>query len=153
MSKGCGQGRSPSTTDPMRTGGSEALPAPAMRKPLKPVVLVVEDEAIVRMDLAMELEDHGFAILEASGAEAAMALFRTYPDLHAAVVDIGLRDGASGYDLVQAMRRQRPGCTVIIASGRDLRLPREFDQHVLVEPKPYDAEKIAFILKERCRGA
>jgi hypothetical protein len=32
-------------------------------------------------------------------------------------------------------------------------MPRDFDQHVLTESKPYDAEKIAFILKERCRGA
>jgi CheY-like chemotaxis protein len=137
----------------MRARESEALPAPAMRESLKPTVLVVEDEAIVRMDLTMELEDRGFAVLEASGAGAAMALFRTCPDLHAAVVDIGLRDGASGYDLVQAMRSQRPGCTVIIASGRDLRMPRDFDQHVLTESNPYDAEKIAFILKERCRRA
>jgi DNA-binding response OmpR family regulator len=64
-----------------------------MRESLKPTVLVVEDEAIVRMDLTMELEDRGFAVLEASRAGAAMALFRTCPDLHAAVVDIGLRDG------------------------------------------------------------
>jgi CheY-like chemotaxis protein len=137
----------------MRARESEALPAPAMRESLKPTVLVVEDEAIVRMDLTMELEDRGFAVLEASAAGTAMALFRTCPDLHAAVVDIGLRDGASGYDLVQAMRSQRPGCTVIIASGRDLRMPRDFDQHVLTESNPYDAEKIAFILKERCRRA
>ena len=137
----------------MRVEGIEATPAPTVREELRPAVLVVEAEAIVRLDLAMELEAHGFDVLEAASANAALAMFRSYPDLHTAVVDVGLRDGASGYDLVRALRKARPSCTVIIASGRDLRMPRDFDQHVLVEPKPYDAEKIAFILKHRCRGA
>ena len=74
----------------MRPGDVEAVPAP-VRRPLKPTVLVVEHEAIVRMDLATELQDHGFDVLEAASADAALALFRSCPDLHAAVVDVGLR--------------------------------------------------------------
>jgi two-component system, response regulator PdtaR len=135
----------------MRPGDVEAVRAP-VRRPLKPTVLVVEHEAIVRMDLATELQDHGFDVLETASADAALALFRSCPDLHAAVVDVGLRGEATGYDLVRAMRKDRPGCTVIIASGRTLGMPGDFDQPVLVEPKPYDPEKIAFVLKDRCRG-
>jgi hypothetical protein len=57
----------------MRPGDVEAVRAP-VRRPLKPTVLVVEHEAIVRMDLATELQDHGFDVLEAASADAALAL-------------------------------------------------------------------------------
>ena len=115
-------------------------------------MLVVEDEALIRLDLVAELEAHGFAVLEASEVHAALALFRSCPDLHAAVVDIGLNGEAAGYDLVHAMREERPDCAVIIASGDRLKMPDDFDEHVLVEAKPYDAAKIAVILESVGRG-
>jgi CheY-like chemotaxis protein len=112
-------------------------------------VLVVEDEAITRMALVAELERHGFAVLEAADGRHAVDLFRSNPQIGAAVVDIGLPGEINGYDVVKAIRSERPDLTMIIASGQKLRMPDDFDEHVLVEEKPYDAVKITLILEER----
>ncbi len=112
-------------------------------------VLVVEDEAITRMALVAELERHGFAVLEAADGRTAIDLFRSNPQIAAAVVDIGLPGETNGYDVVKAIRSDRPDLTMIIASGQKLRMPDDFDEHVLVEEKPYDAAKITLILEGR----
>ena len=46
-----------------------------------PVILVVEDEAIIRMIAADMLQDAGFATLEASGPEDALAQFARHPEI------------------------------------------------------------------------
>ena len=112
-------------------------------------MLVVEDEAISRMDLVSELGRHGFHVLEAADGRTAIELFRSNPGIAAAVVDIGLPGETTGYDIVKAIRSERPDLTMIIASGQKLRMPEDFDEHVMVEAKPYDAVKIALILEGR----
>ena len=109
-------------------------------------VLIVEDEAIIRMDLVAELEARGFHALEAADGRAAIDLVRSHPNLCGAVVDIGLAGGMTGYDVVRAVRGARPNCTIIITSGRDLKMPDGFEEPVILEAKPYDAVKIAMIL-------
>ena len=69
------------------------------------LVLVVEDETLIRMGLVVELTGHGFHVLEAADAPTAMTLFRDHPALESIVVDIGLAGEETGYDVVQAMRR------------------------------------------------
>lgn len=107
----------------------------------------MEYEALIRLDLAAELEAHGFAVLEAAAADGAVCLARSHPDLAAVVVNVGTKGDTAGYDLVCAIRRDRPGLLVILACGRELKMPGDFDQHVIVERKPYDPAKIAIILQ------
>lgn len=122
---------------------------PALRDPTRPSVLVVEDEALIRLDLARELIASGFEVVEASQGSEAVARFRENGNIDAAVVDIGLPGGMTGYCVVRAMREIRPSCTIILASASDLKMPPDFDEHVLVETKPYDPAKIAHILRMR----
>lgn len=59
-------------------------------------VLVVEDEAIIRMDLVSELEAQGFRVYEASDGRTAIERFRSQPNLCGVVVDIGLPGETDG---------------------------------------------------------
>lgn len=112
-------------------------------------VLVVEDEAIIRLDLATALAEEGFEVSEAADASAALELFRANPQIEAVIAAIGLPGEMSGFDLIQVIRRERPSCTVILATAKELRIPDEFDEHILLEQKPYDPAKIGHILRMR----
>ena len=115
----------------------------------RPCVLLVEDEALIRIDLARELTVQGFEVVEAGDALTGLALFRSRPDIEAVVADIHLPGDMSGYSLIQAVRKDRPDCTVIIATAETVAMPGDFDEHVLFESKPYDTGKIALILRLR----
>jgi CheY-like chemotaxis protein len=112
-------------------------------------VLIVDDEAIVRLDLATELAGYGFQVFEAADGEEALCLFRSRPDLNAAIVDIHLGGETDGYDLVRAMRAERPTCHVVIMSGAKFAMPPDFDEHVTIESKPCDPRKLAYLLQAK----
>lgn len=112
-------------------------------------VLVVDDEAIIRLNLSSELADQGYRTVEAASAEEGLVLFRAHAEILAAVIDIQLPGTMDGYDLVRAIRAERPGALVVIMSGSDFTPPAAFDEHVIIERKPCDARKIGFILQSR----
>ena len=117
--------------------------------PVRPAVLVVEDQAIVRLDLVTELSEQGFEVIEAGSGDVAFELFQKRPAIDAAVLDIDLPGTRSGYDLAREIRSARPACTVVIISGSRFVMPQDFDEHVIVESKPLDTAKIALILRTR----
>ena len=53
-------------------------------------VLVVEDEILLRMDLAMSLEDQGFKVYEASNADEAINILNAHSDIHLMFTDIDM---------------------------------------------------------------
>ena len=81
------------------------------------LLLLVEDDPLVRTTLAEALADAGFQVLEAENAEAALAMVAAHDDLAVLLTDINL-PGADGFALARAARRLRPGLPVVYASGR-----------------------------------
>ena len=71
-----------------------------------PMVLVVEDEAIIRLMLVDELEDAGFAVIEAEGADAAVAILRNGAKICAVVTDVKMPGSMDGLGLAAWMRDQ-----------------------------------------------
>ena len=82
-----------------------------------PLLLLVEDDPLVRLTLTEGLTDAGFEVLEAEDAESGLALLATRPDISALLTDINL-PGADGFALAHAARVLRPRLPVIYASGR-----------------------------------
>ncbi|HZF76470.1 MAG TPA: response regulator [Acetobacteraceae bacterium] len=81
------------------------------------VLLVVEDDELVRLTLVEGLGDAGFDVVEAEDAEAALSLLSEKPEISALLTDINL-PGADGFVLARAARRLRPNLPVVYASGR-----------------------------------
>lgn len=82
-------------------------------------ILVVDDHPVVRQGLAMALGRHPglFLCAEAEGMESALVSIReSLPDL--VLVDLDL-DGASGLDLVKALRAGYPDLPVLMLSMHD----------------------------------
>ena len=102
-------------------------------------ILIVEDEALVRMFAVDALEDAGFAIAEAATASEAMKVLQDAGPVTAVVVDLGLPD-RPGDQLAAEMRRLRPELPILIASGRSEKELKErfaIDDRVAIMVKPY----------------
>lgn len=81
------------------------------------LLLLVEDDPLVRMTLVEGLTDAGFDVLEAEDAETALTLIAERPDIDVLLTDINL-PGADGFSLAYAARLLRPRLPVVYASGR-----------------------------------
>ena len=82
------------------------------------VVLLVEDEALVLLDVQTGLEEAGFAVVCAKNAEEALAKFDSDPaGVRALVTDSRLGSGASGWEIGRHFRQSVPTMPVIYVSG------------------------------------
>lgn len=81
-----------------------------------PVILVIEDDPSIRRGIVDVLEYAGYRTLEAADGHAGMeaALRANYRLL---LLDI-VMPGPSGFDILDALRKQRPGQAVIVLSAR-----------------------------------
>ena len=80
-------------------------------------VLVVEDEPIVRIDLAEFLSDAGFEVLEAANADEAIVLLESLSDIRAIITDVDMPGSMDGLRLAQAVADRWPPVRIIVVSG------------------------------------
>jgi signal transduction histidine kinase/CheY-like chemotaxis protein len=80
------------------------------------VVLVVEDEPAVRRFSVEALEELGYRVLEADGAEAALRLLDDHPEIVLLFTDVVMPD-VNGAKLAQEARRRRADLKVLFTTG------------------------------------
>jgi DNA-binding NtrC family response regulator len=79
-------------------------------------ILIVDDEEGIRHGLENLFRREGFTVHSVADFEAAVAAAAKYP-VDAAVVDIRLRDGKTGIDLLRELKRLEPDIVVIVITG------------------------------------
>lgn len=107
------------------------------------MILVVEDEAIIRMIAADMLQDAGFATLEASGPEDALAQFARHPEISVLFTDINMPGDFDGVELARRVHSFRPDVRLILTSGRDAPQQCDLPEDGQFLPKPYDRASLA----------
>jgi DNA-binding response OmpR family regulator len=80
-------------------------------------LLVVEDDGLIRMDLADTLQDAGYAVLEAANADEAWAILLE-ADVSALITDIDMPGSMDGLELARRVCDRWPDCRIIVISGR-----------------------------------
>ena len=80
-------------------------------------ILVVEDEAIVLMDVADQLEAEGFRVYTAFNADVAIELMIAHIDIRLVFTDIDMPGTMNGLKLVEAVRKRWPPVKLIVTSG------------------------------------
>jgi DNA-binding NarL/FixJ family response regulator len=84
----------------------------------RPVVLLVEDEALVRLTLGEMLEDSGFRVLSVVSPEEALEVLGHVPNIRALVTDVELAPGAmNGFELARKVGEEY-GLPAVVLSGR-----------------------------------
>jgi CheY-like chemotaxis protein len=81
------------------------------------VVLIVEDEILIRMLLSEALRQEGYAVIEAANADEAFIVLRATPNPDVLITDVRMPGTVDGFGLAAFVRRTRPELKVIITSG------------------------------------
>ena len=114
----------------------------------KAAVLVVDDEALVRMYAVDVLRDAGHVVFEAGGADEALEVLDEHPEIGVLFTDINMPGQLDGLDLARMVHARRPGVHIILTSGR-LRPPAEAipdDGRFLA--KPYAGEAVTSLISQ-----
>jgi CheY-like chemotaxis protein len=108
-------------------------------------VLLVEDDALIRMDASDMLQELGYQVLEAEYGPDALALLRERP-IDVLVTDVGL-PGMSGTELAERARQLQPDIALIFATGDTELESREGRPRAAVLCKPYDGASLGESLR------
>ena len=82
------------------------------------VVLVVEDEMLLRMRAVDMVEDAGFTPVEAVDADEAVAILELRSDIALLFTDIQMPGSMDGLKLAHAVRKRWPPIKIILVSGQ-----------------------------------
>ena len=106
-------------------------------------VLVVDDEALIRMSTSDMLEELGWTSVEAANADEAFVLLERDPEIALMVADLQL-PGMSGEELVSCARKLHPELKVIVATGHAAELYASSSEFAGVTflGKPFDLEAL-----------
>jgi CheY-like chemotaxis protein len=87
--------------------------------PLVPaVVLVVEDEMLLRMRAVGMVEDAGYTSVEAVDADEAVAILESRSDIALMFTDIQMPGSMDGLKLAHTVHRRWPPIKIILVSGQ-----------------------------------
>ena len=114
----------------------------------RPVVLVVEDEFLLRMDAADMIGAAGFEVIEASNADEAIEILETRPDITVVFTDIQMPGSMDGLKLARAVRGRWPPIKIIATSGRIYVPETDLPEGGRFLPKPYSARQVTGVLRE-----
>ena len=82
------------------------------------VVLVVDDEPLIRMNAVDMLLDAGFQVLEAADAAEALQVLADHPEVAVLFTDINMPGDMDGLDLARRVHDSRPDVHLIVTSGK-----------------------------------
>jgi CheY-like chemotaxis protein len=114
----------------------------------RPVVLVVEDDFLIRIGAVEMIEAAGFDVVEAASADEAMKILEVRLDITVVFTDIQMPGSMDGLKLAAAIRGRWPPIKIVATSGivdvRKVDLP-EGGRFL---PKPYSSAEIVGTLRE-----
>ena len=84
----------------------------------KPVVLVVEDESLIRTNAVEMVETAGFQAISASDADEAIRILESRNDIRAVFTDVQMPGSMDGLRLARVVRSRWPPVALIVTSGR-----------------------------------
>jgi CheY-like chemotaxis protein len=115
----------------------------------RPVLLLAEDEAMLRL-LAMEmLEEAGFQVFEAADGVEGLELLKSHPEISLLVSDIKM-PRMDGYALAEAGLALKPDLKILLMTGYSQTPPpallKQADVQIL--HKPFNLERLCALAAE-----
>ena len=114
----------------------------------KSVVLVVEDENLIRMSALDMVEEAGFEAIAASDADEAIRILESRNDIRAVFTDIHMPGSMDGLRLARVVRNRWPPVALIVTSGHMNLLEPDLPTGGRFLPKPYGAWQIGATLRD-----
>ena len=80
-------------------------------------VLIVEDEVLIRLDLADRIRAEGYTVVEASNGDEALVIMNTVPTVALIISDVRMPGKTDGVGLATLVKQRSPGTKVVLISG------------------------------------
>lgn len=125
----------------------------ALYAPPAPVVLVVDDEALLRLNATEAFRHVGCMAYEARQAEEALEMLERHPEISVLFTDINMPGEHDGMALAGQVHRRRPDVRLIVTSGRERPAPEDLPDDGQFIAKPYDIDAVADIVRAMSRRA
>ena len=119
----------------------------------RPVVLVVEDEFLLRMDAVDMIKAAGFEVIEAANADEAIVILENRLDITVVFTDIQMPGSMDGLKLAQAIRGRWPPIKIVATSGHVHVSETDLPMGGRFLPKPYRPHEITGMLRELISAA
>jgi DNA-binding NtrC family response regulator len=114
------------------------------------IVLIVENEALIRWNAVQMVEDAGYIALEAENADDAILIIKRRRDIGAVFTDVHMSGSGSGLQLARAVRRRWPPIHLIVTSG--LPAKEKLPPGSYFIRKPYENASVVALLHELFDG-
>jgi two-component system, response regulator PdtaR len=114
----------------------------------RPVVLVVEDDFLLRMDAVDIVKDAGFEAEEAANADDAIAIIETHPNIHVVFTEVQMPGTMDGLKLARFVKDRWPPIKIVATSGRIKISEEDLPEGSIFVPKPYSPAQIVNSLRE-----
>src|SRR5277367_1946469 len=116
----------------------------------KPLILVVEDEPLLRFNATDALEEAGFSVTEANNAETALEVLEARRDVRMLFTDVHMPGSFDGMELARQVHRRWPHILLMITSGRE-RPSAEIPDNGRFIAKPYRHKELVGRVNELLR--
>ena len=114
----------------------------------RPVVLIVEDEFLVRIGTSAAVEAAGFDVLEAGDADEAIAILSARNDIRLIFTDVHMPGSMDGLKLAHFVKDRWPPVKIVTTSGRARITVSDLPEGGRFLPKPCSAADITATLRE-----
>jgi CheY-like chemotaxis protein len=111
-----------------------------------PVILLVEDEVLIRLSISEPLREEGYVVLEAGNASEAVALVSTGHPVDLAITDVRMPGTMDGVALTDMLKVTHPALPVIVISG-DLSPDRNHGGDGFLR-KPFEVSELFKLIAE-----
>ena len=106
------------------------------------LVLVVDDEAVLRLIAADVLEDSGFRVVEAEDAKEALKVLADCPGVSVLFTDVNMPGALDGLDLAREVHARWPDIKLVVTSGRPKPTDKEMPEDGRFVAKPYSPDSL-----------
>jgi CheY-like chemotaxis protein len=105
-------------------------------------ILLVEDEAIIRFELADFFSDAGYEVFEAADADEAITILEREKTIRVVLTDIQLPGSMDGLKLAHYVRDRYPPTVLLVTSGAAHIGPEALPPNTSFIAKPFDPARI-----------
>ncbi len=112
------------------------------------MILVVDDETLLRMLAVEHFEDNGYEVLEAKDGHEAIAILRGRPDIQAIFTDVQMPGDPDGFGVAREAREVIPNCAVVVVSARQWPEGGDLQPGMRFITKPYNSSSVVRMFNE-----
>ncbi|MES2289833.1 MAG: response regulator [Pseudomonadota bacterium] len=113
-----------------------------MSDPCDTTIIVVDDEALIRMHGASMLEDAGYSVVEAANADEAIAILEGTTDVRLLFSDVDMPGSMNGVALAEVVHARWPNVRLLLTSGHHHIANAQLPDDGRFIPKPYSQKAV-----------